>query len=442
MGTYPLGLYLKLNLLLAAAYLLWLLTKTFMRMLRIDVSHARQLVIARYLFGSLLLAIPVILFINLITPGWLAGFAAALQKQWLVSDITVIAGLDNQLEQQYSVGNAALALITLIYVVLLAGFALQLGRLITRVARLRRIIDGAVEWKCIREIRVLFSSDINSPFSTRALGKNHIVLPYQLLDSPRNLRLAVKHELQHLRNGDLEWVILLEAIKTLCFWNPAIYLWHNEFDCLQEFACDEVLIHDHQVNSQAYGSCLLEVASGSTGSALVAASNMVPKFSLLENQHSQLKRRIIMLTTNRNKKLAGLKSFGYGLFVSFGLLNTAIVVFAADNGPQIPDAQAWDFRPIVRINPEYPAQALAEKLVGWVELDFTISETGRVLDAFVVENCVRPGSAPEDSCAPNDIFDTSSVAALTRWTFAPRMENGVAVEVEDVRTVLRFQLEE
>jgi hypothetical protein len=35
------------------------------------------------------------------------------------------------------------------------------------------------------------------------------------------------HELQHVRNHDLESLILLEALKAMCSWNPAVWLWHN-----------------------------------------------------------------------------------------------------------------------------------------------------------------------------------------------------------------------
>ena len=85
------------------------------------------------------------------------------------------------------------------------------------------------------------------------------MLPSDLLVSPHNLKLAIKHELQHVRNHDLEWLILLEALKAMCSWNPAVWLWHNEFDCLQEFACDEVLVNERPVSRSGYGNCLLEV---------------------------------------------------------------------------------------------------------------------------------------------------------------------------------------
>jgi beta-lactamase regulating signal transducer with metallopeptidase domain len=64
---------------------------------------------------------------------------------------------------------------------------------------------------------------------------------------------------------------------------------------LQEFACDEVLVNERQVSRSGYGNCLLEVASAAKGSTLLASYNMVPRFSLWQNNQQQLRRRILML---------------------------------------------------------------------------------------------------------------------------------------------------
>ncbi len=47
MTTFLLGLYLKFNLLLAASFLLWLLTKQAARLFGFELNYARQLGMAR-----------------------------------------------------------------------------------------------------------------------------------------------------------------------------------------------------------------------------------------------------------------------------------------------------------------------------------------------------------------------------------------------------------
>ena len=43
-----------------------------------------------------------------------------------------------------------------------------------------------------------------------------------------------------------------------------------------------------------------------------------------------------------------------------------------------------DVIPLVRINPDYPPRALSRGLEGWVQVQFTITATGTVKDAIVV----------------------------------------------------------
>jgi TonB family protein len=425
MDTSLLALYIKLNVLIAAALLLWLLTKNLARIAGFEINHARQLHVARMLFIGVLAAATV----AVAGYAWLSGIAAQFSDGFIV-----VAGLDDSLARDYEFGAAEFELQNLLLALLCAGFAWQAARLVVQVRKLRALIGNATELRSIGGTHLLVSTQINTPFSTRALGRKHIVLPMSLLESPRNLRLAVKHELQHVRNGDLEWVIMLEAVKTLCFWNPAVWLWHNEFDCLQEFACDEALIDKRHVTPQAYGTCLLEVASANSGNALFAASNMIPKFSLLHDAHSQLKRRITMLTITRNNRHHTLKSLCYGIIAGAGLLQTAFVVFAAEagNGP--------DVVPLLRINPDYPAQALADGQDGWVQLKFDIEATGAVSNPAVVDSCQRTTAEAAGACAPSSNFEASALAAIAQWRYEPKMENGTAVKREGVQTIIRYTL--
>ena len=86
-----------------------------------------------------------------------------------------------------------------------------------------------------------------------------------------------------------------------------------------------------------------------------------------------------------------------------------------------------DIVPLVRINPDYPADALAARVEGSVVLEFTVTAAGAIKDAVVVES-----SSP--------MFDAAALAALGKWRYQPKMENGQPVERRGVRTIIRFQL--
>ena len=91
--------------------------------------------------------------------------------------------------------------------------------------------------------------------------------------------------------------------------------------------------------------------------------------------------------------------------------------------------QDRDVIPIVRIAPDYPPTALKSQTEGWVKVQFTITPTGTVHDAFVVDS------------SPNDVFDAAALKAIARWRYNPKVEDGVPVERVGVQTVIRFQLQ-
>jgi periplasmic protein TonB len=89
-----------------------------------------------------------------------------------------------------------------------------------------------------------------------------------------------------------------------------------------------------------------------------------------------------------------------------------------------------DVIPLVRINPEYPPRALSRGTEGWVQVQFTISETGSVIDAIVVDS------------SPKNVFDEAALKAISRWRYNPKVEGAVAVQRKGVQTILRFELED
>jgi protein TonB len=86
-----------------------------------------------------------------------------------------------------------------------------------------------------------------------------------------------------------------------------------------------------------------------------------------------------------------------------------------------------DIVPLVRVDPEYPARALQQRIKGWVELEFTISPVGTVQDAVVI------GSNP------SIVFDRAALQAVRRWRYNPKMENGVPVARTGIKVRLAFE---
>ena len=94
-----------------------------------------------------------------------------------------------------------------------------------------------------------------------------------------------------------------------------------------------------------------------------------------------------------------------------------------------PGGPESEVMPLNDISPEYPRFALQRGIEGHVKLAFTINRAGNVENIRVVE------------ASPKNVFDREARRAAARWRFAPRTENGLAVNREAVKTLF-FRLKE
>jgi len=96
---------------------------------------------------------------------------------------------------------------------------------------------------------------------------------------------------------------------------------------------------------------------------------------------------------------------------------------------EIPEPIAGtDIVPLVRLNPDYPPNALRRGITGWVQLRFDITDNGTVENVRV-------------AVSTNEIFEQPSIAAVQRWRYVPKLENGLPFAREGEQTVLTFCLE-
>ncbi len=101
-----------------------------------------------------------------------------------------------------------------------------------------------------------------------------------------------------------------------------------------------------------------------------------------------------------------------------------IVDVGRSGPPQI--GQDRDVIPLVRVPPDYPPGLNTE---GWVKVQYSITATGSVRDALVVD------------ANPKGVFDAAALKAIARWRYAPKIEGGVAVERVGIQTLIRFELQ-
>ena len=86
---------------------------------------------------------------------------------------------------------------------------------------------------------------------------------------------------------------------------------------------------------------------------------------------------------------------------------------------------ASELAPLKTVQPKYPQKADRDRLQGWVELDFTVTESGEVKDV-----AVHGASAP-------GVFDQAATEALAQWRYRPMVRAGKPV-AQRARIRIRF----
>ena len=88
-----------------------------------------------------------------------------------------------------------------------------------------------------------------------------------------------------------------------------------------------------------------------------------------------------------------------------------------------------DYEPLFRMAPSYPIAMLSRGADGFVDIAFTVDESGFTKDPEVI----RTGRGDRG-------FEKAAIEAVKRFRYAPRFEDGEAVAVENIKTRISFEL--
>ncbi len=100
-------------------------------------------------------------------------------------------------------------------------------------------------------------------------------------------------------------------------------------------------------------------------------------------------------------------------------INIGIGGFAVTDG---------EYLPIVRVEPIYPRRAQSRGLNGSCIMTFTVNKLGLVSD-------------PTAECT-STVFERTSLNAVAKWKFKPRVVDGEAIDSPGVQTLLTYELAE
>ncbi len=262
-----------------------------------------------------------------------------------------------------------------------------------------------------------------------------VVVPEALLSDAEALRLALLHELTHIRRRDVLLQSIEQVVGALFMINPVVLLLRRSIATYREMACDAEVLAQPRVSSKRYAALLYR---------FVTPHPLPRQFTLnMASSEKQLKNRILAMKSigssahgSRKPKyvsvvLAGLLLSSATLIVACtDLVDTNVVEGDAVLSTAEREALYEDAYVVVEEMPEligglaaiqeeltYPASAKEAGVEGRVILQFIVDENGVPVAPAVVRGV---GSG----------LDEEAIRALQNARFKPGRQDGKPVNVK------------
>jgi len=112
--------------------------------------------------------------------------------------------------------------------------------------------------------------------------------------------------------------------------------------------------------------------------------------------------------------------------ISIGLVNVGTDINIGFGGFDTVDGE---YLPIVKVQPIYPRRAQSRGLAGYCNLKFTVTRLGTVADPQIID-------------CTSSVFERSSLQAVLKWKYKPRVVNGEPIDVPGVTHRVTYQIED
>ncbi len=151
-----------------------------------------------------------------------------------------------------------------------------------------------------------------------------IVLPKSIQDDPEKVRMAIQHELVHIKRGDYLLQLFLSVIESLFWFHPLVRFGNNEIETYREISCDQEVLNTTGVSLKSYATMLYELVPLQRGLGSFSVSMAV--------KQSTLKKRIVTMKNHKLYKNSVKKSM---LFLVLMIVGVTLPIACSDmRGPQ------------------------------------------------------------------------------------------------------------
>lgn len=339
-GDAFLNAFIDANILIIVAFALWSIARFVLHRVGLKHAYSTELKLLNGVFVAVVLSPFLVMAIRALQG---AGVAPSVNVN--LSDMVVSHYLNGGFEMKASefeqlllmrdtftqdVVQAAGWLAWLAIAAFVVGLIIGFGRLFFSVMSLCRIVSQSYAWRRFDRVHVRLSDRTLVPFSTRGFRNYYVIIPSGMLVQKNELAVSLAHEFQHLRQGDIEWEILLEAIKPFFFLNPAFHAWKRKVEDLRELACDSQVLTRGRIGVRDYCETLLAVCQQTLrrDRAFVIA---VPKVTLVTADRSTLRNGELSFLERRIRSLLDASRLSHPQLVYFAVCIPlmAAIVFTA-----------------------------------------------------------------------------------------------------------------
>jgi membrane-bound lytic murein transglycosylase D len=340
--------YLVANALLALAALMMVLARALNSRLRRPMSYRAQLYLA---YGLIFAAMVGSL---LPPPSGGAELLPAMTQVWAAPSMHAVTVSANALDGvTISAGTSGTSfpletVARAIGLVCLIGIAVGVSRTLVGAGSVRRVLGRAQLIRASGSLRIVSSDDADVPFSCWLPGACYIVVPSALILRPRDLAIALRHETQHHRQGDTRAVYVTELLRGVFLLNPLLPVLLRQLRGLQEFACDEALVH--RIEPREYCECLIRVAR----SAIRSPGPLSCLRMAGPEGDSMLSRRIGALLRERGERLACWKVITLNIIAIVALVATGVGLSGSVQDKRVSRSQALEMAAIARARSSFP----------------------------------------------------------------------------------------
>lgn len=117
-----------------------------------------------------------------------------------------------------------------------------------------------------RPVRLVKSAAVTVPLSMGTMKRTRVtVLPNREF-TQQELKFIFRHEIHHIRRGDVNNKIFFAFCQALCWFNPLIWVATRKASDDLELSCDEIVLEDmNEVERRQYAELLLDTSGSSRG---------------------------------------------------------------------------------------------------------------------------------------------------------------------------------